>query len=30
MDKDKWKMVINIAISILTALATTLGLTACQ
>jgi low affinity Fe/Cu permease len=30
MDKDKWKMVINIAISILTALATTLGLTACR
>lgn len=29
MRKDTWKTIINIAISILTALATTLGVTSC-
>ncbi|MDD6853371.1 MULTISPECIES: smalltalk protein [Prevotella] len=28
--KDTWKMVINMIISILTAIATTLGLTSCM
>lgn len=30
MKKDTWKMIIQIAISILTAVATTLGLTSCM
>lgn len=30
MNREKWKLVINIAISVLTALATTLGLTSCM
>ena len=30
MDREKWKLVINIIISVLTALATTLGLTSCM
>ena len=30
MKKDKWKTVIQIAISILTAIATTLGVTSCM
>ena len=29
MKKDTWKTIINIAISILTAIATTLGVTSC-
>ena len=29
MKKDTWKMVLQIAISILTAIATTLGITSC-
>ena len=29
MKKDTWKMVLQIAISILTAIATTLGITGC-
>lgn len=30
MNKDTWKMVINIVISILTAIATTLGVSSCM
>ena len=30
MKKDTWKMVLQIAISILTAIATTLGITSCM
>ena len=30
MKKETWKMVINMLISVLTAIATTLGLTSCK
>lgn len=30
MKKDNWKLIIQIAISVLTALATTLGITSCM